>query len=109
DITLEQSAEPTPGSQPLYRATFSWNFGDGTPVVGGPGFSDVNSSNPLYASVFPSYQYGGTYRATLTVTDVAGNIAAFSQLITVNGPPPPAPGGGPRGGTPQETRAGAGD
>jgi PKD domain-containing protein len=96
DITLEQSAEPTPGAQSQYRATFSWNFGDGTPVVSGPGFSGPSASSPLYASVFHSYQYGGTYQATLTVTDAAGNVAAFSQTITVNGPPPPAPGpGGP--------------
>ncbi len=105
DITLEQSADPTPGAQPQYRANFSWNFGDGTPVVSGPGFSGTSASSPLYASVFHSYQYGGAYHVTLTVTDAAGNIASFSQDITVNGPPPPppAPEGGPGGGTPNET------
>ncbi len=99
DITLEQSADPTPGAQPQYRATFSWNFGDGTPVVSGPGFSGPSASSPLYASVFHSYQYGGAYHVTLTVTDAAGNVAASAQTITVNGPPPPSSEGGPGGGT----------
>lgn len=108
DITLEQSADPTPGAQPQYRATFSWNFGDGTAIVSGPGFSGPNASSPLYASVFHSYQYGGAYQVTLTVTDVAGNVASFSQDITVNGPPPPAPEGGPGGPTPNETPPGPG-
>jgi hypothetical protein len=108
DITLEQSADPTPGAQPQYRATFSWNFGDGTAVVSGPGFSGPNASSPLYASVFHSYQYGGAYQVTLTVTDAAGNIASFSQNITVNGPPPPATEGGPGGPTPNETPPGPG-
>lgn len=108
DITLEQSADPAPGAQPLYRAIFSWNFGDGTPLLTGPGFSGPNASDPLYASVFHTYQYGGTYQATLTVTDAAGNVAAFSQTITVNGPPPPPTGGGSGGGTPNETPSGPG-
>jgi PKD domain len=108
DITLEQSADPTPGAQPQYRATFSWNFGDGTAVVSGPGFSGPNASSPLYASVFHSYQYGGAYQVTLTVTDAAGNIASFSQNITVNGPPPPATEGGSGGPTPNETPPGPG-
>ncbi len=104
DITLEQSADPTtlPNAQPQYRATFSWNFGDGTPVVSGTGFSGPNASSSLYASVFHAYQYGGTYQATLTVTDAAGNVASVSHPITVDGPPPPSNGGGSGGGTPNE-------
>jgi len=100
DITLEQSADPTPGSQPQYRATFSWNFGDGSPVVSGPGFSGPTGSTPLYASVFHSYTYGGTYQVSLTVTDVSATAATYSQQITVNGPPPPSSGGGGGGGSP---------
>lgn len=109
DITLEQSADPAPGAQPLYRATFSWDFGDGTPVVSGPGFSGPNASSTLFASVSHSYQYGGTYKATLTVTDAAGNVASTSQTITVAGPPPPGgEGGGGGAGTPGGTPGGAG-
>jgi PKD domain len=108
DVTLEQSADPNPGSQPEYRATFSWNFGDGTPVLSGPGFSGPEANSPLYASVFHSYQYGGTYHVTLTVTDAAGNIAPVSQTVVVNGPPPPAPEGGPGGATPNEGSSASG-
>jgi hypothetical protein len=88
DITLEQSADATPSSQPLYRATFSWNFGDGS-TVSGPGYSESNPSAPLYASVLHSYQYGGTYDVTLTVTDVGGNTASVTHQVTVDGPGPP--------------------
>jgi hypothetical protein len=90
DVTLAQSADATPTSQPLYRANFSWNFGDGTPVVSGPGYSGPESSTPLYASVVHPYQYGGSYQVTLTVTDAAGNTASVSHPVTVIGPPPPS-------------------
>lgn len=92
DITLEQSADTAPGAQPLYRATFAWNFGDGTPIVSGPGFGGPTSATPLYASVVHTYQYGGAYLATLTVTDAAGNTAAVTEPVTVVGPPPPGEG-----------------
>lgn len=98
DVTLEQSADATPASQPLYRATFAWDFGDGSPVVSGPGYSGPDSSTPLYASVVHSYQYGGTYHAILTVTDAGGTTASVGKLVTVVGPPPPAEGGGEGGG-----------
>jgi PKD domain len=98
DVTMEQSADPTPEGQPQYRATFSWNFGDGSPVVSGPGFNGPTGNTPLYASVFHSYTYGGTYQVTLTVTDAGGTSATYSQQIAVNGPPPPSTGGGSGGG-----------
>ena len=91
DITLEQSADPTPSSQPLHRAVFTWNFGDGT-TVSGPGYSDENPSTPLYASVFHTYQYGGTYEVTLTVNDAAANSATVTKQVTVVGPLPPSEG-----------------
>jgi hypothetical protein len=94
DITLDAdigySATGTP--QPNY-ATYSWNFGDGTPVVGGyaPGAPACETPllSPCAASVFHSYQYGGTYTVTLTVTDTGGNIATTSHEVTVDGPPAP--------------------
>jgi hypothetical protein len=92
DVTLEQSARPTPASQPLYRATFSWSFGDGA-TVSGPGYSAASPSEPLFASVFHSYTYGGVYEVTLTVKDVAGHTASHSELVTVSGPPPPSSAG----------------
>jgi hypothetical protein len=104
DVTLEQSADATPSSQPLYRATFSWDFGDGT-SVSGPGYSAASPSDPLYASVYHSYTYGGTYAAILTVKDVGGHTASVRRTITVVGPPPPAEGGSGASGATTQTSA----
>jgi hypothetical protein len=80
--------------QPNY-ATYTWNFGDGTPTVSGyaPGAPACEAPwlSPCAASSFHSYQYGGSYNVSLTVTDVAGNSATVTNLVLVNGPPPPAP------------------
>jgi hypothetical protein len=109
DITLNAgigfSAIGTPG--PAY-ATYTWDFGDGSAPVSGyaPGAPSANSPEiapcvapweaPCAASTFHSYQYGGVYEVTLTVTDVGGNTASLKQSITVNGPPAPSttPSGG---------------
>ncbi len=84
NITMEQSADPTPSSQPLHRAVFTWNFGDGN-TVSGPGYSEEHPSAPLYASVFHSYQYGGSYEVTLTVADAGANTASVTKQVTVVG------------------------
>jgi PKD domain len=74
-------------------ATFSWNFGDGTPEVKGyaPGAPPCETPwlSPCAASIFHTYQYGGKYNVTLTVTDVAGNVDSISHEVTVVGPPAP--------------------
>jgi hypothetical protein len=103
DVTLNAgttySASGKP--EPTY-ATYTWNFGDGSPEVTGyaPGAPSENPPatlcdapwlSPCAASTFHSYQYGGVYTVTLTVTDVGGNTATTSRTILVNGPPPPAP------------------
>lgn len=76
-------------------ATFSWNYGDGTPEVKGyaPGAPTCEAPwlSPCAASTFHSYQYGGVYKVTLTITDAAGNISAITKEVTVVGPAPPAP------------------
>jgi hypothetical protein len=96
--------------KPTY-AFYTWNFGDGTPTVSGfaPGASpsspgQVHCSapweSPCAASEFHSFQYGGTYNVTLTVTDTGGNTASFTDAITVDGPArptPPSPGSGSAG------------
>jgi PKD domain len=102
DVTLEQSADDSSGSQPYHRAQFSWSFGDGS-TVSGPGYS--SEGTPLYASVFHSYTYGGTYNVTLTVTDAAGNTASVSEPITVEGPAAPSPSGGAPGSGGSQTTA----
>ncbi len=77
-------------------ATFSWNFGDGTPEVTGyaPGAPTCEAPwlSPCAASAFHSYQYGGQYEITLTITDVAGNKTSVTHEVTVIGPPAPGSG-----------------
>ncbi len=110
DITLDAgvSFSAAGAPQPAY-ATYTWNFGDGSaPVVGyAPGAPSANSpaispcaapwEAPCAASTYHSYQYGGTYEVTLTVTDVGGNTQSVVHPVTVVGPAapssPPAAGG----------------
>jgi hypothetical protein len=84
---------PSGPPTPTY-ATFSWNFGDGTPEVEGyaPGAPQCEAPwlSPCAASAFHAYQYGGTYKVTLTITDVAGNTTSVTHEVTVDGPAAPA-------------------
>jgi hypothetical protein len=102
DVTLDSaiSFSPSGAAQDNY-ATYTWNFGDGSPEVSGyaPGAPSQNSPasspcvepwlTPCAASTFHSYQYGGTYDVTLTIHDVGGNTAGVMEPITVVGPPAP--------------------
>jgi hypothetical protein len=101
DITLNEGTTYTGASPKTTYATYKWNFGDGSPEVTGfaPGAPTQNSPEttpcptwltPCAASVFHSYQYGGTYEVILTVTDTGGDVASVTEPITVNGPPNPA-------------------
>ncbi len=100
DISLNAGIDYSGGGapQPNY-ATYTWNYGDGTPIVSGyaPGSPACETPwlSPCAASVFHSYQYGGTYEVTLTVRDVGGNTASVTQDITVDGPPAPGKAGSP--------------
>jgi hypothetical protein len=100
DVTLDAGISYTSGGAPQANyATYLWNFGDGTEGVAGyaPGAPACSSPwlSPCAASVFHAYAYGGTYVVTLTVTDVAGDKTAASQLVSVAGPTAPAPSGAP--------------
>jgi hypothetical protein len=102
DISLNWADHFTSGSASPTYATFTWNFGDGSPTVSGyaPAGAAANSPasspcaqpwlSPCAGSVFHSYQYGGTYNVTLTVTDVAGNTASVTHQVTVLGQAAPS-------------------
>ena len=92
---IEGKAFGAAGPPSTTYATFSWNFGDGSPEVSGfaPGSPSCEAPwlSPCAGSIFHSYTYGGKYNVTLKVTDVAGNVSSVSHEILVNGPPAPAP------------------
>ena len=102
DIALDAAFGYSAGGSPQANyATYTWNFGDGSPVVSGyaPGAPTCETPwlSPCAASEFHSYQYGGAYEVTLTVKDVGGNTTSVTHVVNVVGPPPP--GGGSGGGT----------
>jgi hypothetical protein len=84
-----------PADEPYTAPVYAWEFGDGSTVSGAAD-----------ASEFHTYQYGGLYKVTLTVTDSGGNSRSVSEEITVVGPPAPSgssagsttPGNGASGG-----------
>lgn len=95
DITLDAAVGYSGGGAPQSNyATYSWNFGDGSPAVSGfaPGAPacEVPWLTPCAASEFHSYQYGGKYEVTLTVRDVGGNTATVTRSVDVVGPNPPS-------------------
>jgi hypothetical protein len=91
DAAIGYSASGSP--QPNY-ATYTWNFGDGSPGISGyaPGSPQCETPwlSPCAASVYHSYQNGGTYEVTLTVRDVGGNTASVTHEVTVVGPAVPS-------------------
>jgi hypothetical protein len=100
---IEGKAFGPTGPPATTYATFSWNFGDGTPEVVGyaPGAPTCEAPwlSPCAASAFHSYQYGGKYQVTLTITDVGGNKDSVTREVEVDGPPPPSTAGGSSGGS----------
>ncbi|MDE3069304.1 MAG: PKD domain-containing protein [Acidobacteriota bacterium] len=92
----------TLASAPTY-ATFTWNFGDGTPLVTGYAAGAPPCStpwlSPCAASPFHAYQYGGQYKVSLTVKDVGGNVSTANREITIVGPLAPSGPGGASGGS----------
>ncbi|WP_054010242.1 PKD domain-containing protein [Arthrobacter sp. ERGS1:01] len=56
-------------------ASYSWNFGDGSPAATGK-------------TVSYTYAAAGSYQVTLTVTDNLGATNSLTKTVTVNAPPP---------------------
>jgi len=95
NISLNVATDfPGGGAPSQTYATYTWNFGDGSPAVTGfaPGSPACESPWPssCAASVFHSYRYGGTYEVTLNVTDVGGYTSVYAQRLNVVGPLPPS-------------------
>ena len=98
EITLGSADKFSSGVAAANYATYTWNFGDAsrgdtTPEVSGyaPGAPACEEPwlSTCAASVFHTYKYTGTYEVTLTVTDVAGNKASATRLVSVEGEPWP--------------------
>jgi hypothetical protein len=84
-----------PSEEPFTAPLYNWEFGDGATMFG------------TNASVFHSYQYGGTYNVTLTVTDSGGNTGSVVRPVTVVGPLAPSTGGSGQGGASTSSSGGA--
>ncbi|MCB0192985.1 MAG: PKD domain-containing protein [Anaerolineae bacterium] len=83
-ITLDGSGSFDPDNTNL---TFTWNFGDGTPVS--------SDTSPTIRHVYPD---NGTYIVTLTVSDRWGAAATDQATVTVINTPPTAVTDGPYNG-----------
>jgi hypothetical protein len=111
-VTLLRGESFGPSGPPTTTyATFRWNFGDGTEASGFAPSSvpcEAPWLSPCAGSFFHSYQYGGTYKVTLTVTDVAGDTSSVEHEVTVAGPPAPTPPSSSTGSTTGSSTGGSG-
>jgi hypothetical protein len=101
DITLNEGTAYTGTIPKKTYATYTWNFGDGTPEVTGfaPGakaceppwlsegpptsFKPAGTWIGCAASVVHTYAHSGTYEVKLTVTDDGGHSEPVTHPITV--------------------------
>ena len=75
-VQLSSSGSSDPDGQPI---TYSWNFGDGSPVS--------TQANPAHTFTAPA-GVPTRYVVTLTVTDSGGLSAQKSLIVSVNNTPP---------------------
>jgi PKD repeat protein len=71
NVSVDGSTSTAPPGRTI--TSYSWNFGDSTPVGSG-----VTATH--------TYAAGGTYTITLTVTDSAGMTSSTSKSVTVTAP-----------------------
>ena len=87
-LALQAARSGLPADEPYIAPVYSWDFGDGAHLAGKED-----------ASVFHSFQYGGTYAVTLTITDSGLETDSYQSSVTVVGPPRPGGGGSGGGGS----------
>ena len=75
-VQLSSSGSSDPDGQPI---TYSWNFGDGSPVS--------TQANPAHTFTAPA-GVPTKYVVTLTVTDSGGLSAQATLIVSVNNTPP---------------------
>jgi PKD repeat protein len=74
-VTFDASGTKDENAPCGANCTYAWNFGDGASGSG--------------MTVSHEYRAVGSFTATLTVTDIRGRTASFSQAITVTATDPP--------------------
>jgi len=85
--TVNQTVTFTPSDKTedpdgdIKKATFRWDFGDGSAAVTTTGPQNVTHT----------YTQAGTYTVTLTVTDQGGAASTARKEISIGGVTPPAP------------------
>ena len=86
-IILDTSAEPDDGTAPL-AVKFSAKPSDDEEAVGAAYLWDFGDRSPLVRKQNPTHTYKkpGTYRATVKVTNKAGQIGTDDFTITVHAP-----------------------
>ncbi|HTM01862.1 MAG TPA: PKD domain-containing protein [Vicinamibacterales bacterium] len=75
--TLLFSASAT-GPEATDTLTYAWDFGDGSPVQTYSQTPEASRQNAVH-----TYLAGGTFTATVTITDQAGNATTASGSVTV--------------------------
>lgn len=68
------------GPESTDTLTYAWDFGDGSPVTTYTQTTEASRQNAMH-----TYTRGGTFTATVTVSDQAGNTITRSGQVTVNG------------------------
>lgn len=81
ELTFTPAANIEDPDGDIKKATFRWNFGDGSP--------EVTTTGPR--NVTKTYTQAGTYTVILTVTDEGGAMVKAQKDVRVGAPPPPAP------------------
>ena len=79
-ITVLATASAT-GPEATDTLTYTWTFGDGTPAVDYAQSTEASRQNAVH-----TYTQAGTYTATVSIADQAGNVITRSGTVTVGAP-----------------------